>query len=268
MLTHNKKQLDDTQNSLDKRGKSIQLVGISDLNYPFNFEDSNQKRQVAANFELSVFLPSSQKGTHMSRFIEVLNKNEQTIFNANNFENLAQQIATELESEKAKIKIDFTWFIKKTAPMSKVQSFLDYQVSLVACFDSTKIKKQISIKVPVKSLCPCSKSISDYGAHNQRSYIWVSIEPNKNIQLSQIITAIEKNSSSELFSILKRVDEKYITEYAYDHPLFVEDSVRDIAIELDKTDGVQQYQIHSENIESIHNHSAFAILKSEGFQPI
>ena len=163
-----------------------------------------------------------------------------------------------LEADRGMIEVDFPYFIKKAAPVSKVESLLDYQVSLLGEFDHGHSKMLIKVVVPVTSLCPCSKKISDYGAHNQRSHVTVTAQTDGFLWIEDLIELVEKEASCELYGLLKRPDEKYVTEKAYDNPKFVEDMVRDVAAQLNQDERVLAYRVESENFESIHNHSAYA----------
>ena len=168
-----------------------------------------------------------------------------------------------LEAEEGYISVDFPYFVNKSAPVTGVKSLLDYQVSLCGSYNSSGSTLKLKVVVPVTSLCPCSKKISDYGAHNQRSHITVEVIPSEDLCIEDIIVLVEKQASSELYSLLKRPDEKYVTEQAYDNPKFVEDVVRDIANSLNNDDRVLAYTLEAENFESIHNHSAYAVIEND-----
>lgn len=254
------KQLPDTQNKVDDRKIIIDKVGIKDIKHPIEFIDKGLKQNVVANFTMTTKLAADVKGTHMSRFIEVLNA-EDTSFDIHTFSNLLKKAAAKLKSNEAHIKVSFQFFVRKKAPISGVKSFLDYQVMLSGKVINNKVDTLLQVVVPVKSLCPCSKSISEYGAHNQRSHVTIKVKVNPKISVIDMIKLAENNASSELYAILKREDEKFVTESAYSKPAFVEDMVRDIALVLNNNKDIEYYQVESENFESIHNHSAYAVVE-------
>ncbi len=248
----------DVQGRADTRKLAINKVGIKDIRHPVVVKDRFEgKQHTIANFSMFVFLPHQFKGTHMSRFVAILNDHEREI-TYSSFNEMLQEMAVLLEADSGYIEMTFPYFINKKAPISGVESLLDYEVSLVGEIDSGVTTTRIKVQVPVTSLCPCSKSISDYGAHNQRSHVTVDARTSGFIWIEELIEMVEKQASCELYGLLKRPDEKYVTERAYDNPKFVEDMVRDIAGELNKDDRIRQYRLESENFESIHNHSAYA----------
>ena len=204
-----------------------------------------------------VNLPHNLKGTHMSRFVHILNSHEDYI-TVEIFKNMIREMVVLLEAQSGHVEMSFPYFIKKTAPVSKVKSLLDYNVSLIGEVKDGNSKLKVKVTVPVTSLCPCSKKISDYGAHNQRSHVTVTVAVKDFIWIEEIIDIVEKEASSELYALLKRPDEKFVTERAYDNPKFVEDMVRDISVYFNKDERVTEYTVESENFESIHNHSAYA----------
>ena len=211
---------------------------------------------------MSVSLPPEKKGTHMSRFVEVIDKQKKAI-SVENFEDLVKTTAKTLQSDTAFISLDFTYFKNKSAPVTGVKSLLDYKVNFSAESKNNRHNKFITVTVPVTSLCPCSKNISDYGAHNQRSNISATIRLKETIWIDEIIEILENQASCQIYGLLKRPDEKYVTEEAYNNPKFVEDMIRDLAITLNKDDRVLAYKIESENFESIHNHSAYAYIEKD-----
>ena len=219
---------------------------------------------LVANFTMTVRLPESVKGTHMSRFIEILNEKE-CDFSVQTFMNLVQTVADKLNSNSSHIIVNFPFFRKKSAPSSGVESLLDYQATLSGKIMDGKADLSVKVVVPVTSLCPCSKSISKYGAHNQRSHITIEAKASEgfDLYLEDLIDLAEQKASSELYAILKREDEKVVTERAYDNPAFVEDIVRDIAVELNNNEKIDYYCLESENFESIHNHSAYAMITNK-----
>ena len=257
--------LPDTQNTKDIRNIVINQVGIKDILHPINFFNrDNESHPTIANFTMTVRLPENVKGTHMSRFIEILNDGECS-FGIDTFMNLVQRVADKLDSSDAQIIVDFPFFRNKKAPSSGVESLLDYKVTLTGTIVNGEPELTLKVVVPVTSLCPCSKSISKYGAHNQRSHITIEAKAAKGetIFLEDLIDLAEEKASSELYAILKRDDEKVVTERAYENPAFVEDIVRDIAVELNANKKVNFYCLESENFESIHNHSAYALITNQ-----
>ena len=257
--------LPDTQNTKDLRNIVINQVGIKDILHPINFVNrNNESYPTVANFTMTVRLPENVKGTHMSRFIEILNDGECS-FGIDTFMNLVQRVADKLDSSDAQIIVDFPFFRNKKAPSSGVESLLDYKVALTGTVVNGEPELTLKVVVPVTSLCPCSKSISKYGAHNQRSHITIEAKAAKGetIYLEYLIDLAEEKASSELYAILKRDDEKVVTERAYENPAFVEDIVRDIAVELNANKKVNFYCLESENFESIHNHSAYALITNQ-----
>ena len=257
--------LPDTQNNLDTRQIIIDRVGIKDIAHPITYVDRDgNKSPTVGNFTMTVTLPENVKGTHMSRFIQILNEGP-CEFNSGNFSKIIEKVRDRLESDTAHITLDFPFFRKKTAPSSGVESLMDYQVTLDGSLEKGKTEVMIKVVVPVTSLCPCSKSISKYGAHNQRSHITIKARATvgKTLYLEDLIDLAEKKASCELYAILKREDEKVVTERAYDNPAFVEDLVRDIAVALNANDNINYYSLESENFESIHNHSAYALIENQ-----
>jgi GTP cyclohydrolase I len=257
--------LPDTQNNLDTRQIIIDRVGIKDIAHPITYVDRDgNKSPTVGNFTMTVTLPENVKGTHMSRFIQILNEGP-CEFNSGNFSKIIEKVRDRLESDTAHITLDFPFFRKKSAPSSGVESLMDYQVTLDGSLEKGKTEVMIKVVVPVTSLCPCSKSISKYGAHNQRSHITIKARAavGKTLYLEDLIDLAEKKASCELYAILKREDEKVVTERAYDNPAFVEDLVRDIAVALNANDNINYYSLESENFESIHNHSAYALIENQ-----
>lgn len=251
--------LEDVQNTPDKRQLAIDQVGIKSLRYPIFFEsDDKGPVRVVADFSMYVRLPHHVKGTHMSRFIELLERPEQ-VFAVNNIKAFMQDMLVLLEAENGHVDMRFPFFLEKAAPVSGVTSMMDYDVTLKADIGDA-FKLTVKAEIPVTSLCPCSKKISEYGAHNQRSLVTVEVEIDEDMTLDQLIRMVEEQASSQLYGLLKRPDEKYVTEYAYDNPKFVEDLVRDIAGALDKTTAIGGFKVECENFESIHNHSAYAMI--------
>ncbi|MDH3692262.1 MAG: GTP cyclohydrolase FolE2 [Gammaproteobacteria bacterium] len=248
----------DVQGHPDTRQIAIDKVGIKDIRHPVRVKDRSAGEQhTIATFNMYVELPHNFKGTHMSRFVEILNNHEREISVAS-FRGMIREMTERLDAEKGHIEMTFPYFVTKRAPVSGVESVLDYQVSLVGEIDGNISKALTKVVVPVTSLCPCSKQISDYGAHNQRSHVTLTVRANAFVWIEELIELVETQASCELYGLLKRPDEKYVTEKAYDNPKFVEDMVRDVAAMLNDDDRVVAYTVESENFESIHNHSAYA----------
>jgi GTP cyclohydrolase I len=253
----------DVQASADRRRIAIDKVGIKDIRHPIRVRDrSDGEQHTVANFNMYVYLPHSFKGTHMSRFVQILNGHEKEI-NVSSFKEMLREMALRLESEAGHIEMRFPYFVNKTAPISGVQSLLDYDVTFIGEIRDGKPTMYIKVVVPVTSLCPCSKEISDYGAHNQRSHVTVQVRSCGFIWIEEIIDLVEEQASCELYGLLKRHDEKHVTERAYNNPKFVEDMVRDVAGKLNEDDRVGAYVVESENFESIHNHSAYALIQRD-----
>ncbi len=253
----------DVQASKDNRRIAIDRVGIKDIRHPVRVRDrSDGEQHTVASFNMYVYLPHNFKGTHMSRFVQILNSHEKEI-SVSSFKEMLREMAERLESEKGHIEMRFPYFVNKQAPISGVQSLLDYDVTFIGEIRDGKPTMYIKVVVPVTSLCPCSKEISAYGAHNQRSHVTVQVRNRGFIWVEEIIDLVEKEASCELYGLLKRPDEKYVTERAYDNPKFVEDMVRDVAVRLNQDDRVGAYIVESENFESIHNHSAYALIERD-----
>lgn len=254
-------EIEDVQSSADTRHIAINKVGIKDIRHPVRVMDRAESEQhTIATFNMYVYLPHNFKGTHMSRFVEILNNHEREI-SVNSFQDMLTEMAELLESETGHIEMTFPYFINKQAPVSGVSSLMDYEVTMIGEIKDGKHQIFIKVLVPATSLCPCSKSISDRGAHNQRSHITVTAGTLDFIWIEELIELVEQEASCELYSLLKRPDEKYITEKAYDNPKFVEDLVRDVAGRLNADPRIGSYIVEAENFESIHNHSAYALIE-------
>ncbi len=253
----------DVQNSADTRRIPINKVGIKDIRHPVRVKDrSGGEQHTIAHFNMYVNLPHNFKGTHMSRFVEILNHHEREI-SVESFKDMLAEMTDLLEAESGHIEMSFPYFVNKAAPVSKVESLLDYNVTLIGERNSQDTFTNIKVVVPVTSLCPCSKKISEYGAHNQRSHVTISARVSGFVWIEELIDIVEQEASCELYGLLKRPDEKYVTERAYDNPKFVEDMVRDIAVRLNKDERILGYVVESENFESIHNHSAYALIEHD-----
>jgi GTP cyclohydrolase I len=251
----------DVQNSADTRRLAINKVGIKDIRHPVKVRDrSGGEQHTIATFNMYVNLPHNFKGTHMSRFVEILNVPGREI-SVDSFQNMLVEMTDRLEAEAGHIEMTFTYFVNKAAPVSGVQSLMDYEVTFTGEIRTGHPATNLKVVVPVTSLCPCSKKISRHGAHNQRSHVTISVRTRGFIGIEDLIDLAEKEASCELYGLLKRPDEKYVTERAYENPKFVEDMVRDIAAQLNQDDRVAAYAVESENFESIHNHSAYAMIE-------
>lgn len=250
----------DLQNQYDSRKITIDKVGVKGIKYPIIVSDRTNKLQnTIADINFYVELPHDHRGTHMSRFVEVLNKyhKEDIIFN---LDKLLSDIKKSLKADAAYIEICFPYFMLKHAPVSKITSYLNYDC-LYKAFLKDDFDFRIGVMVPVTTLCPCSREISANGAHNQRSYVSVIVQYSDFIWLEELIELVESVSSCEIYPLLKRADEKYVTEKAYNNPKFVEDIVRELTVILNHDNRILHFEIESENFESIHNHSAYAYKK-------
>jgi GTP cyclohydrolase I len=252
--------MEDVQSRADTRHIAIDKVGIKDIRHPVRVKDrTGGEQHTIAHFNMYVNLPHNFKGTHMSRFVEILNIHEREI-TVESFKDMLGEMTERLEAESGHIEMAFPYFVNKAAPISGVESLLDYEVTFIGEIHDGKPVMTVKVVVPVTSLCPCSKKISEYGAHNQRSHVTVSARTKGFVWIEELIDLVEKEASCELYGLLKRPDEKYVTERAYDNPKFVEDMVRDVAARLNKDVRVSAYTVESENFESIHNHSAYAMI--------
>lgn len=255
-----KETLPDIQNMGDSRGIAINKVGIKNFRLPVYVQDQSSNGQhTVAECSMYVNLPSDFKGTHMSRFAEILNSEEFEI-TLQSLKDTLRKMTELLHARDAYLEFSFWYFIKKYAPVSGIASMMDYKVTLIGELVDGRYVIFVKTVVPVTSLCPCSKEISQYGAHNQRSYVTVTVELKRFVWIEEIIKIIEQAGSCEVYGVLKRPDEKYVTEKAYENPKFVEDIVRDVAVKLNQDDRIAAYEIESENVESIHNHSAIAVI--------
>jgi len=263
MSQDNKAPMEDVQSSNDTRQIPINKVGIKDIRHPVRVADrTGQEQHTIANFNMYVNLPHNFKGTHMSRFVEILNNHEREI-TVKSFKEMMIEMTERLEADSGHVEMNFPYFVNKTAPVSNVQSLMDYDVTFIGDFVDGDNQFTLKVLVPVTSLCPCSKKISDYGAHNQRSHVTVTAKLKDFMWIEEIIDLVEQEASCELYGLLKRPDEKAITERAYDNPKFVEDMVRDVAARLNAEDRITSYIAESENFESIHNHSAYALIEKD-----
>ena len=250
--------IEDVQGRVDTRRIAINRVGIKDITHPVRVKDRTAGEQhTIATFNMYVNLPHDFKGTHMSRFVEILHQHEREI-SVDSFRTMLTEMTERLEADAGHIEMSFPFFVMKRAPVSGVESLMDYRATLIGECRAGRTDMWIRVVVPVTSLCPCSKGISAYGAHNQRSHVRVQVEPLAEIPWTDLVRFAEDEASSEIWSMLKRADEKWITERAYENPKFVEDMVRDVALRLNGDPRVGAYLVDVENFESIHAHSAVA----------
>ena len=258
--------LSDTQNLPDDRRIPIDRVGVKDLRYPIRVRDKNHSEQsTVAKVQLTVDLPHHFKGTHMSRFIEVLNSHG-PVLHVRNIRNILVQLAGRLESDQAHVDFEFPYFLEKPAPVTGAVGLLDYSVRFSATLSGGSsgngtIDFVVTVVVPVTTLCPCSKAISESGAHNQRGHVTFAVRCTKPMWIEEMIRLVEDSASSELYSLLKRPDEKFVTERAYANPVFVEDLVRNVAQRAEANHNILWYRVEAENFESIHKHNAYALVE-------
>ncbi|MCG8325845.1 MAG: GTP cyclohydrolase FolE2 [Thiotrichales bacterium] len=246
--------------SQDTRRISIDSVGIKGIRHPVVVSDrAGREQHTVATFNMYVGLPHNFKGTHMSRFVEILNNHEYEITVAS-FKKMIEEMSGLLDAESGHIEMDFPYFVNKKAPVTGVESLMDYDVTFIGELNKGVPSTLVKVVVPVTTLCPCSKKISDYGAHNQRSHVTVLVRTREFVWIEELIDYVEEVASCQLYGLLKRPDEKYVTESAYENPKFVEDMVRDVAMRFNDDDRIAAYTVESENFESIHNHSAYAKL--------
>lgn len=252
--------LTDTQSERDPRNVPISRVGVSGLRYPVTLvRPDGSTAGSSCEASLTVSLAAHERGTHMSRFVEELHQACTAIHPAAVVD-LAKRLRTRLKAAEATAELTLPWFVEKKAPVTGGAAWLDYTVTWKAAVSARTARLQTTIRVPLGTLCPCSKAISDRGAHNQRGYATVTVETAKPVWPDDLITIIEAAASCDLYSLLKRPDEKFVTERAYDRPVFVEDLVRDIALGLQKLKGLRGHRIEAVNLESIHSHNACAVI--------
>lgn len=260
--------MEDVQSRRDDRSVAINQVGVSDLRYPITVLDRAHGRQsTIAQVSMAVNLPHHFKGTHMSRFIEVLNahRGEVTLWT---LPVILADLRARLDAESARIEMRFPYFLEREAPASGARAFMDYQCAFIGEISAEETSFILRVQVPVTSLCPCSKAISDYGAHNQRGYVTIEVRSTHSadgnpelIWIEELVELAEKAASSPVYPLLKRSDERYVTMQAYDNPVFVEDIVRNVAVQLRDDPRVAWFRVHAVNQESIHNHNAFACVE-------
>jgi len=256
----------DVQNQNDTRNVDIQKVGINHLELPLIIQRKNNSNQIVnAEARVTVSLPRNYKGTHMSRFVEVLNEWQNKDLLGVDIKGCLEEIISRLQAKNGELKFKFKYFIEKSAPVTKLTSQMAYDCSFEGRIEDNKYKFILGVVVPVTTLCPCSKEISDNGAHNQRAYVKVKVsyDEDKHIWIEDLVDLVEKCSSCPVYPLLKREDEKYVTETAWDNPKFVEDVLRDVVIKLREHPVVQEFEVECEAHESIHNHSAWAYQKEK-----
>lgn len=253
--------LDDKQSERDHRELRIDKVGVRGLRFPIQVRDKARSVQnTVATIGMFVDLPKEFKGTHMSRFVEVLNAHGD-IIHVENISDILHSLQKKLNSATSHLEIEFPYFMTKTSPVSRRESLMDYTARFDASACGKEIDFVLTVKANVTTLCPCSKAIAKYGAHNQRGEVTVQIRSTKSVWIEDVIAMIERSASSELYALLKRQDEKAVTERAYENPVFVEDLVRNVALRLNADKRVTWYKVEAENFESIHNHNAYACIE-------
>ena len=255
-------KLDDKQSERDTRELRIDKVGVRGLRFPVQVRDKKRSFQnTVATVGMFVDLPKEFKGTHMSRFVEVLNAHG-SIIHVENISEILSSLQKKLHAGTSHLEIEFPYFMTKVSPVSRQESLMDYIARFDAAACGPEIDFVLTVKAKVTTLCPCSKAISKYGAHNQRGEVTVAIRSSKSVWIEDLIGVIEDSASSELYALLKRQDEKAVTERAYENPVFVEDLVRNVALRLNADKRVNWYKIEAENFESIHNHNAYACIEN------
>ncbi|MDZ7262621.1 MAG: GTP cyclohydrolase FolE2 [candidate division KSB1 bacterium] len=248
------------QNETDRRNIEIDKVGVKNLRYPIVLSDKAHDRQhTVANINMYVNLPHQFRGTHMSRFIEILNKYRREIA-IRNMGAILREMKSKLNAESAHIEIEFPYFIEKSAPVSGAKALMEYTCRFIGSLND-KIKLYLGVSVPVTTLCPCSKELAEKGAHNQRGEIRVLVRFKGLLWIEDLIELVEDCASSPVYSLLKREDEKFVTEQAYNNPTFVEDVVRNVAARLEQNEHISWYSVEVESYESIHNHDAYALVE-------
>jgi len=255
------KPLTDKQNEPDVRGLRIDKVGVRGLRIPLQIRDkSHDLQNTVARVGMFVDLPKEFKGTHMSRFVEVLNSHG-SVVHVENIPDMLRAMQAKLQAQTAHLEMEFPFFLVKKAPVSGKEGVMDYNVRFDASMNGNELDFLLTVRANVTTLCPCSKAISRYGAHNQRGEVTVQIRSAKVVWIEDVISLVEASGSSEMYSLLKREDEKAVTERAYDNPVFVEDLVRNVALRLNAHPDVAWYRVEAENYESIHNHNAYACIE-------
>ncbi len=262
-----RKLMRDVQSEPANHRVEVDKVGVKNVKYPIVVRDKAKKEQhTIADINMYVNLPHRFRGTHMSRFIEVLNKHRGRM-SISNMEELLYEVEKALAADSAHLEMGFAYFIEKAAPVSGAKSLTEYRCKFIASHKKGKLDFILEVNVPVTNLCPCSKEISEHSAHNQRSLVTVQLKFKEFIWIEDVIAMVEDSASCELYSLLKREDEKYVTEKAYARPMFAEDVVRDMAQKFEADPNVTWYTVESENYESIHNHNAYAYIEKKPPKP-
>jgi len=252
----------DIQQTKDVRRIPIHQVGIRQLKYPVEILDrSGRPTPTVATLSMTVNLPAEQRGTHMSRFVEVLHSHGR-IIQTRHLPDILRAMQVKLQSDSAHLVMEFPYFIEKHAPVTHAAALVDYQIKFEADLFGKDLDFRLTTTVPVTTLCPCSKAISDRGAHNQRGYVTLTTRSNEMVWIEELIELIEQSASAQIYSLLKRPDEKFVTEQAYDNPVFVEDLVRNVALRCNEHPKILWYRVEAENMESIHNHTAYARIEN------
>jgi GTP cyclohydrolase I len=252
----------DVQNGPDHRKVPIQKVGIRDIRYPITVRDkSREKQETVASVSLSVNLPHTDRGTHMSRFVEVLDRFKDEV-SYHTLDRILIEIKRILKAEESHIELAFPYFRRRKAPVSGLESLMSYDCIISADY-ATRLAISVRVDVPVHTLCPCSKEISKVSAHNQRGIISITAGITKFIWIEDLIDIAESSASSPLYALMKREDEKYVTEHAYGNPRFVEDIAREVALRMEPLPGLRFYRVEAQNMESIHNHNAYAVIEKQ-----
>ena len=259
----NPQAMPDVQASKDDRNVHIDKVGVKDVVYPMKLATKDGGEQTTvASINMYVALPKEKKGTHMSRFLEVLNEHDNQAFSPGDIPDIARKIKERLNAQEAHFEASFTYFIAKPAPVTGQKGLMNYEVTF-ECTANCTDDFVIRVAAPATSLCPCSKEISEYGAHNQRCRIEAAVRVKDTMWIEDLVEHLEAAASHPVYAVLKRPDEKFVTEKAYENPKFVEDIIRDLAVLLNEDDRIVQYDISSENFESIHSHNAYAQLSRD-----
>ena len=261
--TTKRESLDDVQSQENFRGPAIQSVGVTNIRYPFTFRSADTTQPTVGTWNLFVSLAGDKRGTHMSRFMEVLSGRDE-VLTVESLLETCEQIRSRLVADDASMSLEFPWFIEKSAPVSGAKGKLDIDVQIEISRGSSN-DCTLTLKVPATSLCPCSKQISDFGAHNQRCELTASIRftDGETISLEELYRIVEETASAPVYSVIKREDEKWVTEQAWENPKFVEDTVRDLAEALHRDSRIRWYRCSAENYESIHNHDAYARIECD-----
>jgi GTP cyclohydrolase I len=250
----------DIQNHRDNRNIDIDQVGVKGIRYPITVLDKDMgEQQTVAEINMYVDLPRYYKGTHMSRFVEILNEYSRRI-SLQNFTEILEEMKKKLNAKSAHMEVTFPYFIKKAAPVTGSEGLMEYKCTFKGSLNTGSDIVTI-IHVPISTLCPCSKEISEHGAHNQRGEVKLQVRFKRFVWIEDLIKLVEESASTDVYSVLKREDEKYVTERAYQNPMFVEDIVRDIAQKLNEDSNITWFAVESENFESIHNHNAYAYIE-------